>query len=273
MRTYTQLMADQHKNELIQMIPEQYNSIGDGCFRNNGKMKEVRLPLGCKIIGRETFYGCHLRKSVVFPDTLTEIRTRAFAENGNLPRADFPASLEKLGAQCYKGCCNLKTVRFASGSRCAEIPEGAFEGCAKLNELILSEGTEIIGKRAFYKCKELKNARIPESVIRIEAEAFYFCSLEDLQLPEGLQELGDKAFFKCNGLKSVRIPKSVQKIGEGVFHGCNRLEYLEIYHDPKEIGSGIVNKSCTIRCRKGSRMDVYCEENGLKTEYIDERCS
>ena len=99
----------------------------------------------------------------------------------------------------------------------------------------------------------------------------YFCKLEELQLPDVLQELGDKAFFKCNGLKSVLIPKSVQKIGEGVFHGCNRLEYLEIHHDPEEIGPGIVNKSCTIRCRKGSRMDAYCEENGLKTEYIDER--
>ena len=35
MRTYTRLMADQQKNELIQTIPEQYNSIGDDCFKNN----------------------------------------------------------------------------------------------------------------------------------------------------------------------------------------------------------------------------------------------
>lgn len=141
----------------------------------------------------------------------------------------------------------------------------------KLSELILPDGAETIGNRAFYKCKELKKVRIPDSVIRIGEQAFYFCKLEELQLPDVLQELGDKAFFKCNGLKSVLIPKSVQKIGEGVFHGCNRLEYLEIHHDPEEIGPGIVNKSCTIRCRKGSRMDAYCEENGLKTEYIDER--
>ena len=271
MRTYTRLMADQQKNELIQTIPEQYNSIGDVCFKNNGKMKEIWLPLGCKVIGREAFYVCHIRKEVILPGRLTEIRAGAFAGNCNLPRTDFPASLEKLGKQCYKDCNNLKSVRFASGSRCTEIPEGAFEGCVKLSELILPDGAETIGNRAFYKCKELKKVRIPDSVIRIGEQAFYFCKLEELQLPDVLQELGDKAFFKCNGLKSVLIPKSVQKIGEGVFHGCNRLEYLEIHHDPEEIGPGIVNKSCTIRCRKGSRMDAYCEENGLKTEYIDER--
>lgn len=271
MRTYTRLMADQHKNELVQMIPEQYNSIGDGCFKNNGKMKEVWLPLGCKIIEREAFYGCHIRKEVILPGTLTEIQAGAFAENCTLPQVRFPASVRKLGAQCYKGCNNLKAVRFESGSRCTEIPEGAFEGCTKLSELTLPEETEIIGIRAFYKCKELKNVQIPETVARIGEQAFYFCKLEELQLPEGLQELGDKAFFKCNGLKSVLIPESVQKIGEGVFHGCNRLEYLEIHHDPEEIGPGIVNKSCMIRCRKGSRVEAYCEENGLKTEYIDER--
>ena len=153
MRTYTRLMADQQKNELIQTIPEQYNSIGDVCYKNNGKMKEIWLPLGCKVIGREAFYGCHIRKEVILPGRLTEIRAGAFAGNCNLPRTDFPASLEKLGKQCYKDCNNLKSVRFASGSRCTEIPEGAFEGCVKLSELILPDGAETIGNRAFYKCK------------------------------------------------------------------------------------------------------------------------
>lgn len=268
MRTYTKLMADQHKDELIQTISEKYNSIGDSCFKNNGKMKEIWLPLGCRVIGREAFYGCHIRKEVILPGRLTEIRAGAFAENCTLPQVSFPASVQKIGAQCYKGCNNLKAVRFESGSRCREIPEGAFEGCVKLSKLTLPEGTERIGNRAFYKCKELKNVQFPETVIRIGDEAFYFCKLEELKLPEGLQELGAKAFFKCNGLRSVIIPQSVQKLGEGVFHGCNRLEYLEIRHDPEEIGPGIVNKGCTVRCRKGSRVDTYCQENDLKTEYI-----
>lgn len=270
MRTYTKLMADQHKNELIQTIPERYNSIGDGCFKNNGKMKEIWLPLGCRVIGREAFYGCHIRKEVALPNTLTEIRAGAFAENCTLPQVRFPASVQKIGEQCYKGCNNLKTVSFASGSRCTEIPEEAFEGCVKLSKLTLPEEVESIGRRAFYKCKELKKVQLPETLLWIGEEAFYFCKLEELKLPEGLQELGDKAFFKCNGLKSVSIPQSVRKIGEGVFHGCNRLEYLEIHHDPEEIGPGIVNKGCTIRCRKESRVDAYCQENDLKTEYIPE---
>lgn len=32
MRTYTQLLASAHRDELVQMIPDYYNYIGDYCF-------------------------------------------------------------------------------------------------------------------------------------------------------------------------------------------------------------------------------------------------
>ncbi|VUX40863.1 leucine-rich repeat protein [Blautia luti] len=69
-------------------------------------------------------------------------------------------------------------------------------------------------------------------------------------------------------VKNVYIPANITFIGEEAFHGCNRLEHLEIHHDPEYIGSRIVNKNCTICCKKGSKVDLYCEEQGLKREYI-----
>ena len=268
MRTYTQYLAGEQRNELVQIIPEQYSYIGDYCFKNNGKMKEVLLPLGCKIIGKEAFYGCQFRKSVIFPETLVEIKSSAFAENHQLQQARFPASLEKIREQCYKGCNSLTTAIFASGSRCREIPEGVFEGCVHLRKLVLPDKIQVIGERTFYKCKELKEVHFPETVLKIGEKAFYSCGIEDLQLPDSIQELGDGAFFKCNSLKSVILPSSVRKIGQKAFHGCNRLEFLEICHDPDEIGPALVNRNCTIRCYKGSKVDSYCEEFGLKKEYI-----
>lgn len=268
MRTYTQSLASMHRNELVQAIPDNYNYIGDYCFKNNGKVKEVLLPLGCKIIGREAFFGCQFRKPVNFPETLIEIKSSAFAGNHNLQKAKFPASLEKIREQCYKDCNNLRLVTFAPGSRCREIPEGVFEGCTHLDHLTLPDKLEVIGKRAFYKCKDLKVVHFPESLRQIGDRAFYSCSMEELELPGKLQELGDGAFFKCNSLKSVTIPRSVKRIGEKAFHGCNRLEALTILHDPEEIGPSLVNRNCMVRCHKGSKVDAYCEENELKREYI-----
>ena len=117
-------------------------------------------------------------------------------------------------------------------------------------------------------CKELKKITFPNTLRKIGDEAFYFCGFEELHLPDKLEEIGDSAFFRCNSLKYVFIPKSVKSIGRWVFHGCSKLEYLEIHHDPEYIGPWIVNKSCTIRCYKGSKMDHYCDEFELKREYI-----
>ena len=114
----------------------------------------------------------------------------------------------------------------------------------------------------------VKKGNFPDTLKVIEAEAFRFTGLEELNLPEGLVELGDSAFFKCNNLKHVVIPESVDVIERWVFHGCNRLESVEIRHDPEYVGPWIVNKSCTIRCYKGSKMDAYCDEYELKREYI-----
>ena len=122
--------------------------------------------------------------------------------------------------------------------------------------------------RRFYRCKELKKITFPNTLRKIGDEAFYFCGFEELHLPDKLEEIGDSAFFRCSSLKYVFIPKSVKSIDRWVFHGCSKLEYLEIHHDPEYIGPWIVNKSCTIRCYKGSKMDRYCDEFELKREYI-----
>lgn len=44
---------------------------------------------------------------------------------------------------------------------------------------------------------------------------------------------------------------------------------IEIFHDPDEIGPWIINKSCTIVCQKGSRIDAYAQEYGFQTEYVE----
>lgn len=270
-RTYTARMAREQDGELIRRIPSEYLFIDDKCFMSNGRIKEVVLPSHCRITGKQVFEGCQFRKQVVFPKTLVEIKKRAFAENHNIRQAAFPASLEKIGAQCYRECNNLKNVRFDLASRCREIPEAAFDSCVHLTNVTLPERLQVIQNRAFYRCKDLKKLVLPNSLRAIGDEAFYFCGLEELILPPNLQELGDSAFFRCKNLRSVFIPESVKSIGRWVFHGCSRLEYLEVCHDPEYIGPWIVNKSCTIRCYKGSKMDAYCKEYGLKREYISAR--
>ncbi len=114
----------------------------------------------------------------------------------------------------------------------------------------------------------VKKVIFPDTLKVIEAEAFRFTGLEELNLPEGLVELGDSAFFQMQQLKTCRDP------GEC---GCDRtlgIPWLQPSGNRRNpsrsgyVGPWIVNKSCTIRCYKGSKMDAYCDEYELKREYI-----
>ena len=125
-----------------------------------------------------------------------------------------------------------------------------------------------IDDRAFYKCKKLEHINFPNGLKTIGKQAFYFCGMKNLKLPDSLEFLDDSSFFKCNNLTHVTLPANVRYLGKWIFHGCNRLQYLEIRHDPEFIGPRIINKAAYIRCYKGSKVDRYCQESGFRVEYI-----
>ena len=256
-RTYTAQNERSRRIGTAGEIPDEYIYIG------------VTLPAGCRVVGKQAFEGCQFQKAVEFPESLVEIKRRGFAGNRRLRKVVFPHNLERIGAQCYRECSNLRSVEFEKNSRCKVISEGIFDSCTRLEKVYLPETVKIIEKRAFYRCKELKNIVLPDSITEIGEEAFYFCGMEEIELPANLKNICDSAFFRCKNLRTVYIPASVRTIGRWAFHGCSRLERIEIFHDPDEIGPWIINKSCTIVCQKDSRIDAYAQEYGFQTEYVE----
>ena len=76
--------------------------------------------------------------------------------------------------------------------------------------------------------------------------------------------------YKCTQLTEVRLPTHIRRIEKWVFHGCSRLQVLEIRHDPEYIGEWIINKAARIRCYRGSKVDMYCQESGFTVEYLED---
>ena len=137
-----------------------------------------------------------------------------------------------------------------------------------------SHGTKLSGKfkdhtkSGFLPLQRIKRdhtARYPD---KDRSRSTLLLSHWNAGVTRGLQKLVHKAFFGCKKLRKVYIPENVTYLGEEAFHGFNWMEYLVIHHDPEYIGTRIVNKNCTIRCKKGSKMDAYCEVQGLQREYI-----
>lgn len=68
----------------------------------------------------------------------------------------------------------------------------------------LMEGVNVLGKCAFYGCRELTYINIPNSVTKIEQEAFFGCSgLTYINIPNSMIKIERNAFVCCNGLTAI----------------------------------------------------------------------
>jgi hypothetical protein len=88
-----------------------------------------------------------------------------------------------------------------------------------MTELVIPDGVETIGNRAFANCSALVSLTLPEGLKVIEERAFYACGeLPSLVIPEGVTTIGKHAFYQCPKLRSLTLPSSVSEIGEYAFY-------------------------------------------------------
>ena len=120
----------------------------------------------------------------------------------------------------------LREVRNAFSIR--KIGNLAFAGCQSLEIIELSDKLQVIEKRAFEHCCNLKYIIIPEGVKKIAERTFFRCkSLESIILPSSLEVIEKEAFAFCTGLKKVIISKNTH-IEKSAFDFTNaKTEYYK----------------------------------------------
>lgn len=75
----------------------------------------------------------------------------------------------------------------------------------------------------------VKTVVLPNTVTKLEDEAFYFCiELEKVTLSNNLKEIGKDVFYYCNKLQSIKIPDSVQVIKGANFKYCTSLKNISV---------------------------------------------
>ena len=113
---------------------------------------------------------------VVVPDMVVDIAMDAFS-GCQIRSIVIPGSIKKL------------TARMA----------------VTLENVVFSEGLELIGDNVFYGCGYLKDINFPNSLKTIGASAFYNCtSFKSVHLPKGVTFSGWQAFWYCSNLTDVK---------------------------------------------------------------------
>jgi len=111
-----------------------------------------------------------------------------------------------------------------------------FYDCNNLIDVILPESLERIEEEAFSLCK-FNNITLPNNLRYIGVSAFAGCEfLEKINFPQGLESIDNEAFNCCYSLTSIQLPSSVN-IGKDAFRKCSKL--LRAIDNPKfaSIGS------------------------------------
>ena len=154
----------------------------------------------------------------------------------------------------------------------SSLPQEAFIGCAKLQEIILPQGITSIGKQAFSVCDALESVSLPASVASIGMDAFdgdtlssvnvdqgnavyssvdgvlfnkdkktlLFCprgKSGSFAIPNGVKVIGQSAFRVCSNLTSLALSDSVTVIEEYAFNCCESLRKLILPSNLTKIGN------------------------------------
>ena len=187
-------------------------------------------------IGYQAFKDCTHLKSIVIPDSVTNIEPVAFSGCSSLESITISNSITSIGMHTFYGCSSLNSITIPNGV--TSLGMYAFSGCTGLTSVTIPNSITTIESGAFYGCTGLTSITIPDGITSIGHHTFFDCSsLTNITIPDSVTSIDDSAFSGCTGLTSVTIPNSITTIESGAFHGCTGLTSITIPDSVTSIGS------------------------------------
>ena len=242
-----------YKKKGVQYVHDLLVGVGhvdteDGC---------LNIKEGTKIVCDEAVsdYDNTLRK-VICPSSLRQIGRSAFANSKNLCEVVLNEGLEYIDAGAFMDCKNLRYVYIPSTVK--RIEAAPFSGCDQLEKIVVSPDNPYYDSRG--ECNAIidtaKNmlvsgchtTQIPDDVVEIGCIAFASTEkLEEITIPDSVKKIEWNAFNNCKNLQHVRFPKHLEYIGEGAFAYCEKLEELDLPASVKTIEFEAFNNTPWLR--------------------------
>lgn len=146
--------------------------IGKIDFRSRFKSKKITVKTGSNtlFISGSSFDYCYGIKKVVLNEGLTVIFRSAFGFAESLTEINFPSTLEEIGDSAFYDCKKLKTLDL-SKTKLRKISAGCFSECADAEKVMLPETVCRIEKEAFFRDKSLADINIPRALTEMDATA------------------------------------------------------------------------------------------------------
>ena len=92
----------------------------------------------------------------------------------------------------------------------------------KIKKIIMEEGIEKIGERAFAFCNA-KEVDLPQTLKKIGEQAFYYTLIKTVNIPQAVSEYG-KDIFMHSDVETAYLPDNMKEIPSGFFSECVKLQ-------------------------------------------------
>lgn len=148
-------------------------------------------------------------KTVVLPDTCTQLNTSCFYNCKQLQTINIPNTLGKLGQDCFKNCTNLVLTELPSSV--GQMGSGIFYGCSSIKEMKFNYQTNVPSS-CFYNCSSLKK----------------FCGVNTTGINGS--NTGNSGFYNCQNLKQIWLGNKLNGnlMYRWSFASCPNIEKLYI---------------------------------------------
>lgn len=250
--------AEDVMKQLSQQITEKdgmYITTEGTLLLYEGKASTVNVPDNVKVIANSAFAGNKKIRKVVLPEGLTEIDDDAFnycyddsAQTG-LKEVNLPTSLKRVGYRAFaydKGITKIDLTDFTD----TVFEKYAFADTG-ITELLLPKGITTI-PAIFSGCNQLTEIIIPDSVVKVEAEAFSSCySIKKLKFGKNLKEIGERAFDSFFSMDKLTIPDTVTTICSNAFGSIVLKKGFTIQGSTKNIAQDAFDVRNTLNYTKG----------------------
>ena len=115
----------------------------------------------------------------------------------------------------------------------------------------ITDNVSIIGRGAFANLETIESITLPQTLIKIEDEAFWGCkALKEIVIPASVKHIGQRA-FKGSGVTRVVIEGELEYLGAEAFMQCENLTSVALLNK--------LHGECTKifkQCRQLSNVDI-----------------
>ena len=169
-------------------------------WRYTGSDAILNIPSmlnGKKVTNIEgAFANCNSLIEVTIPNGVSKIGVCAFSECSNLTKITLPTSVISIDLGSFS---KTKIKNISIPNHVNKIGVCAFQDCTCLTSATISNSVKIICDGAFLGCKNLKSISIPDSVEKINTNAFGYYREDDV-----LYKISDFKIYGYTGSEAQR---------------------------------------------------------------------